>query len=98
MQDFQREIAIEREIDGLVNRAHAADPDGVEQQEITELERHNRKRATMLALHVGEARLSGQVEDHPASVAIDGIRHFAWRVHDLATLARVGKQQQQETR
>ena len=88
MQDFQREIAVEREVDGFVNRAHAADPDGVEQQEIAELQRHNGKRAAMLALDVGEAALSCQVEDRPARVAIDGIRHFAWRVHDAATLAR----------
>src|ERR1017187_4444113 len=52
----------------------------------------------MLALHMGKAVLSCQVEDRPTRVAIDGIRHFAWRVHDPPKVARARKQHQQQTK
>ena len=94
---LEREITVQGEIDGFVHRTHAADADYVQQQEITELQWHNRKRAAMLAFNMLETGLAGQIENRPAGVAVDGVWHFAWCIHDRATLARVGKGQQQQT-
>ena len=98
MENLEREVAVQGEIDGFIHRTHATDADDVQQQEITKLQWHDRKRAATVAFNVLETGLARQIENRPARVAVDGVWHFAWRVHDRATLARAGKGHQQQTR
>ena len=50
----------------------------------------------MSAFNVGETGLARQIENRPARVTVDGVRQFAWRIHDAVTLTRVGKPHQQQ--
>ena len=80
-KDFDGEIPVQRQVDGLVHRAHAADAERIEQKKVAELQRDDGYRLALGTLDVGEGSLTGEVNRRAALMAVNRFRYCARGIH-----------------
>ncbi len=80
-EDFHGQIPVQRQVDGSVDRPHAADAEGIKQKKVAELERDDRERPAPRTFDLRERLLASEVNRCVALVTVDRFRHCARGVH-----------------